>query len=432
LDPVPEWERLRRFFHAETPPLALIEVESSAQADEVIEAVGREVAGEVSVYRFGPRSTPRDALGWLDGAKGMADGRSVFLLVATDLPPEAEAQTRTFWREMSFQRERWRAPAGRLAFVLTPSLVDCLARDADALWDWIPLKFNLLRPRRGEGLAQDQRLQMAADRPGRTPAEALRVLPVLREQLLNARRTGLAESVIRREYAWPLFRALRDAGHIRKATEVLRTDLSGDFASELAPRERIRWLFDLAYLHLDRWDLSAAESAFRQATGLAKGANDDDSLRAGYHGLGMVAQERRAFAEAERWYLKSLAITEKLGVEHPAASTYHQLGRVAQERRDFAEAERWYLKSLAIVEKRGDEHGAGITYHQLGMVAQERRDLAEAEKWYLKSLAIFEKQADEHGAAATYHQLGILAQERRDSWASSPACKANSSSRGGG
>jgi hypothetical protein len=33
-----------------------------------------------------------------------------------------------------------------------------------------------------------------------------------------------------------------------------------------------------------------------------------------------------------------LAISEKQGNEHGAASTYHQLGRIAQEQRDFAQA----------------------------------------------------------------------------------------------
>ena len=100
---------------------------------------------------------------------------------------------------------------------------------------------------------------------------------------------------------------------------------------------------------------------------------------------------------------------EKHGNEHGAASTYHQLGTIAEERRDFETAEKWYLKSLEIKEKQGNEHGAASTYHQLGMIAQERRDFETAEKWYLKSLEIEEKHGNEHGAASTYGQLGILA-----------------------
>ena len=61
---------------------------------------------------------------------------------------------------------------------------------------------------------------------------------------------------------------------------------------------------------------------------------------------------------------------------------------IAEERRDFAAAEQWYRKSLAIKEKQGNEHGAASTYHQLGVIAEERRDFAAAEQWYRRSLAI--------------------------------------------
>jgi len=92
-----------------------------------------------------------------------------------------------------------------------------------------------------------------------------------------------------------------------------------------------------------------------------------------------------------------------------AANSYGQLGNLAKEQRDFQTAKAWYLKSLAISERLGDEHTAAITYHQLGMVAQEQRDFPTAEAWYRKSLAIFEKPGNEHGAAQSYAMLGLLA-----------------------
>jgi len=160
-------------------------------------------------------------------------------------------------------------------------------------------------------------------------------------------------------------------------------------------------------------DFSTAERLFGQLASLWARLGHPGEAGA-YHQLGMVAQERRDFDQAEKWYLKSLAISEKRGDEHGAARTYGQLGNAAKERRDFDQAEKWYLKSLAISEKRGDELGAARTYHQLGMVAQERRGFDQAEKWYLKSLAIEEKHGNEHDAASTYHQLGNAAAERRD------------------
>ena len=46
------------------------------------------------------------------------------------------------------------------------------------------------------------------------------------------------------------------------------------------------------------------------------------------------------------------------------------------------------IVGLAIFEKQGDEHGAASTYHNLGNIALEQRDFASAEQWYRKALAI--------------------------------------------
>jgi Flp pilus assembly protein TadD len=84
------------------------------------------------------------------------------------------------------------------------------------------------------------------------------------------------------------------------------------------------------------------------------------------------------------------------GAEALCASFWHNLGMIAEERRDFDEAEEWYRKSLALKEKLKNEYGQAITLHQLGMIAEERRDFDEAERLYLKAEAIFEKYRDEH------------------------------------
>ena len=73
-----------------------------------------------------------------------------------------------------------------------------------------------------------------------------------------------------------------------------------------------------------------------------------------------------------------MEINERLGNEHGAAGTHHQLGIVAQLRRQFEQAEQSYKKSLEINERLGNEHGAASTYHQLGIVAQQRQQFDDA------------------------------------------------------
>ena len=170
------------------------------------------------------------------------------------------------------------------------------------------------------------------------------------------------------------------------------------FANHLAPKE----------LHDQRAPFTIHGANFRNALTLATQLRNENAVAALTQSLAAFAQHSRDFSSAARLFeaLAASLATEGQGRE---AAPYHQLGIIAQEQRDFATAERWYLKSLAIEEKQGDEHGAASTYHQLGRIAEEQRDFATAERWYLKSLTIVEKQGNEHAAAGTYHQLGALA-----------------------
>ncbi|QHO90995.1 hypothetical protein CWT12_06220 [Actinomyces sp. 432] len=56
----------------------------------------------------------------------------------------------------------------------------------------------------------------------------------------------------------------------------------------------------------------------------------------------------------------------------------HQLGILAQDRGDYGQAEEHYQHSLKIEERLGDQVGIATTHHQLGMLAQARGDSADA------------------------------------------------------
>ena len=100
------------------------------------------------------------------------------------------------------------------------------------------------------------------------------------------------------------------------------------------------------------------------------------------------------------------------GAEALCASLWHNLGMIAQQRRQFDEAERWYRRSLEIKEKLKDEYGQAITLHQLGMIAEERRQFDEAERLYLQAKAIFEKSNDEYSLSVVRSSLERLRKNR--------------------
>lgn len=76
------------------------------------------------------------------------------------------------------------------------------------------------------------------------------------------------------------------------------------------------------------------------------------------------------------------------------ASCYHQLGRISQERRDFVLGEQWYLRALAIKEKLGDKRGIANAYAQLGALARQQQNWIDAAQWFVKAAVMFNKNYD--------------------------------------
>ncbi|MER7701476.1 tetratricopeptide repeat protein [Kitasatospora sp. NPDC097605] len=94
------------------------------------------------------------------------------------------------------------------------------------------------------------------------------------------------------------------------------------------------------------------------------------------------------------------------------ADGYQQLGRIAVDRGEFAEAEAWYLRALAVLERLGDAHGIAIGHHQLAVIAHRLDRPEDAERRTREALDAFERLGESQRAAACRHQLGVLAQEQ--------------------
>lgn len=128
--------------------------------------------------------------------------------------------------------------------------------------------------------------------------------------------------------------------------------------------------------------------------------------------LSMIAEERRRFEEAKRFYQQALEIESAADDPAGQAGIYDRLGIVAREQRRFAEAEEHYNNALAMKAAVGDRQGAAVTYGELGNVVYMQRRFEEAGSIYRKALETFLAVEDRRGAAGTYRQLGIVARER--------------------
>ncbi|MFJ7963578.1 tetratricopeptide repeat protein [Streptomyces sp. NPDC096324] len=163
-----------------------------------------------------------------------------------------------------------------------------------------------------------------------------------------------------------------------------------------------------------RGDYQQAEERYRASLTILEELGDRAGIAASYHQLGRIAQLRGDYAQAKERYRAALTIREELGDRAGIASSYHQLGMIAQERGDYAQAEERYRAALTIKEELGDRASIASSYHQLGIIAQLRGDYQQAEERYRASLTILEEIRDRAGIASSYHQLGMIAQTRGD------------------
>ncbi|MFB6938951.1 tetratricopeptide repeat protein [Streptomyces chartreusis] len=163
-----------------------------------------------------------------------------------------------------------------------------------------------------------------------------------------------------------------------------------------------------------RGDYQQAEKRYRTSLTILEELGDRSGIATSYHQLGMIAQARGDYQQAEKRYRTSLTIKEELGDRSGIANSYHQLGTIAELRGDYQQAEERYRASLTILEELGDRSGIANSYHQLGIIAQARGDYQQAEERYRASLTILEELGNRSGIATSYHQLGIIAQLRGD------------------
>jgi tetratricopeptide (TPR) repeat protein len=179
-------------------------------------------------------------------------------------------------------------------------------------------------------------------------------------------------------------------------------------------RDRAAFTHQLGLIAELRGDYTQAEQRYHAALTILEEIGDRAGIATSYHQLGLLAQLGGDYTQAEQHYHASLTIREEFGDRAGIADSYHQLGNIAYLRGDYTQAEQRYHASLTINEEIGNRAGIATSYHQLGMIAEFRGDYDQAEQRYHAALTINEEIGDRAGIAISYHQLGNIAQARGD------------------
>ena len=172
--------------------------------------------------------------------------------------------------------------------------------------------------------------------------------------------------------------------------------------------------YSLGITAQERGDYEQANDFYYQALATFQEIGDRRATAAALHQLGITAQERGDYEQANDFYYQALATFQEIGDRRATAAALHQLGITAQERGDYEQANDFYYQALATFQEIGDRRATAAALHQLGITAQERGDYEQANDFYYQALATFQEIGDRRATAAALHQLGIIAQERGD------------------
>lgn len=162
-----------------------------------------------------------------------------------------------------------------------------------------------------------------------------------------------------------------------------------------------------------------AERLYLRLVAIREAAGEDADYATALNGLGLLYQSQGRMTDAEHLYRKSLRVRESvLPGNHPdVAQSFNNLALVYWSLGRFAEAEANYDRCLAIVEKSlGPEHRfVGTTLNNIGTLYRDQGRTAEAEKTIKRALEVREKALglDHPEVAQTLNNLASLYMDLR-------------------
>jgi tetratricopeptide (TPR) repeat protein len=113
---------------------------------------------------------------------------------------------------------------------------------------------------------------------------------------------------------------------------------------------------------------------------------------------GLLARQRRDYAEAEHWLTQSIRWQREWGQQLDLGRSLNELGMLFMDRGEFSRAQELFSEWLTVARALDFPHGISIALLNLGMVAHHQKAYNQAETFFQESLTMA-------------HQLGLKTNE---------------------
>jgi DNA-binding SARP family transcriptional activator/tetratricopeptide (TPR) repeat protein len=185
-------------------------------------------------------------------------------------------------------------------------------------------------------------------------------------------------------------RPLHEAeSHLLEATRLARRHGLTDMAAQAC--------FELGNLMAERGDLAGAVQIYRDAAALAQAAGSHFQQALGYNNAAYHALLMGDLPNAEADIAKALRLADTMALSIPLQYIYSTQGEILMAQARWEEAEAWFRRGLAASERHHNPRQIANLQANLGLVARGRGDL--------ESAALLLETARERGAEAAAPHL---------------------------
>lgn len=127
-----------------------------------------------------------------------------------------------------------------------------------------------------------------------------------------------------------------------------------------------------------------------------------------YNNIGFISKRNGESVKALEFYLKSLALFEKLDNPRGLSTACNNLGLLYYSLGDIEKALEYYDRALKIRVETNDKHGMGNTYSNLGMLYQAQNDTVKSLEYYRLGLSVRESIRDDEGVSQSLNNIGTI------------------------
>jgi non-specific serine/threonine protein kinase len=181
-----------------------------------------------------------------------------------------------------------------------------------------------------------------------------------------------------------------------------------------ATAARARALDAAGHLAILQGDQGSGLPLIRESLALAMQLEDCATQSSAYHSLGLAAQYRLEYADAEQMHAHSLRLARQIGDVRRSYVAMYNLAVVAQKQNQFERATALHLESLALKRETGDSWSVGYSLFNLGVLAWIRGEHPRAVALVRESLGLRHQLGDKPGIAACLETLAEFdASQRR-------------------